>query len=133
QRHLLDRSLAKPRTNVPQKTPRKAPPITSLGKCNPRMIIETPVATARSVNGIRQTGYLDHITVATVKAFVVCPEGNAGLVGTSPRATIPSEGTWNGLGRLKAAFNPSVSAIAVTIATANISELVHSLRSLRKT
>src|SRR5207249_6193900 len=97
------------------------------------MIIERAVAIARRTKGTRQAVYLDHITVATVNAFVVCPEGNPGLVGISPRATIPSEGTWNGLGRLKAAFNKSVRLIAVTIATASISELVHSLLSLRKT
>src|SRR6266571_465179 len=133
QYHLLDRSFANPRANVPQKIPRKAPPITSLGKCNPRVIIETPVAIARRTKGTRQAVYLDHITVATVNAFVVCPEGNPGLVGISPRATIPSEGIWNGLGRLKDAFNTSVRLIAVTIATASISELFHSLLSLRKT
>src|SRR6266704_4940772 len=133
QYHLLDRSLAKPRTNVPQKIPRKTPPMTSLGKCNPKMIIETPVAIARTTKGTRQAVYLDHITVATVNAFVVCPDGNPGLVGISPRSTIPSEGIWNGLGRLKDAFNTSVRVIAVTIATASISELVHSVLSLRKT
>src|SRR3989442_14553598 len=105
----------------------------SLGKCNPRMIIETPVATARRTKGTRQAVYLDHITVATVNAFVVCPDGNPGLVGVSPRATIPSEGTWNGLGRLKAVFNTSVRVIAVTIATASISDLFHSLLCLWKT
>src|SRR2546425_9454815 len=107
--------------------------MTSLGKCNPKMIIETPVAIARITKGTRQAVYLDHTTAATVNAFVVCPEGNPGLVGISPRAIIPSEGTWNGLGRLKTVFNTSVRAIAVTIATPSISELVHSLLSLRKT
>ncbi len=68
------------------------------------MIIETPVAIASRTKGTRQAGYLDHITVATVNAFVVCPEGNPGFVGISPRGFIPSEGTWNGLGRLKARF-----------------------------
>ncbi len=119
--------------NVPQKIPRKTPPRTSLGKCNPKIIIEIPVEIARTTKGTRQAAYLDHITVATVKAFVVCPEGNPGLVGISPRAAIPSEDTWKGLGRLKAVFSRSVRAIAVTIATASISELVHSLLSLRKT
>src|SRR5260370_41123936 len=114
--------------NVPQKIPRKTPPRTSRGKCNPKITIETPVEIARTMKGIRQAGYLVHITVATVKAFVVCPEGNPGLVGSSPRAT-----AWNGLGRLKAVFSRSVRAIAVTIATASINELVHSLLSLRKT
>src|SRR2546425_2111581 len=97
------------------------------------MIIETPVAIASRTKGARQAGYRDHITVATVNAFVVCPEGNPGFAGNSPRGSIPSKGTWNGLGRLKAAFKTSVRAIAETIATASISELVHSWLSLRKT
>src|SRR2546422_5989848 len=105
----------------------------SLGKFSRRISIETPVALASRTKGIRQTGYRAHITVATVNAFVVCPEGNRGFVGISPRGVIPSEGTWDGLGRLKVAFKMSVRAIAETIATASISELVHSLLSLRKT
>src|SRR5437899_11202931 len=96
------------------------------------MIIETPVAIARRTKGARQAEYLDHITVATVNAFVVCPEGNPGLVGISPRATIPSEGIWNGLGRSKDACTTSVRLIAATIATASISELLHSFLSLRE-
>src|SRR5437899_11610253 len=97
------------------------------------MIIETPVAIASRTKGTRQAGYRDHITVATVNAFVVCPDGNPGFVGISPRGLIPSEGIWKGLGRSKAAFKTSVRAIAKTIATASISELVQALLSLRKT
>src|SRR5438552_19142282 len=96
------------------------------------MIMEIPVAIARRTKGTRQAVYLDHITVATVNAFVVCPEGNPGLEGISPRTTIPSEGTWNGLGRLKAAFNKSVKLIAVITATASISELIDLLLSFVK-
>src|SRR5438445_12801200 len=96
-------SLAKPRTNVTHKIPRKTPPITSLGKCSPRMIIETPVALASRTKGTRQAGYRDHITVTTVNAIVVCPEGNQGFVGISPRGVIPSEGTAHGVGWSKAA------------------------------
>src|SRR5947208_16730212 len=107
--------------------------MTSLGKCSPRIIIETPVALASRTKGIRQTGYRDHVTVATVNAFVVCPEGNPGFVGISPRGVIASEGIGDGLGRLKAACKMSVRAIAETIATASISQLVHSLLSLLNT
>src|SRR2546430_17273141 len=97
------------------------------------MILETPAAIATTTKETHQEGYRGHITVANVKVFVVFPEWNPGFVGISPRGFIPSEGTWTGLGRLKAAFKTSVRAIAETIAAASISELVHSLLSLRKT
>src|SRR5205809_7931327 len=95
------------------------------------MIIETPVAIASRTKGTHQEGYRDHITVATVNAFVVCPEGNPGFVGISRRGVIPSEGTWTGLGRLKAAFKMSVRDIEEHIATASVSALDHSFLYLR--
>jgi hypothetical protein len=61
---------------VQQKMPRKAPAMTSLGKWSPKMTMQIPVAIARRVNGIHQSGCLVHTTVATVNAVVVCPEGS---------------------------------------------------------
>jgi hypothetical protein len=118
--------LASETAKVPQKMPRKAPAITSLGKCSPRMIMQVPVAMPSIVKGMRHDGYLVQITVATVNALVVCPDGRPWSVGVSNRAVIPSVGFWKGRGSPKASFRTVTRAMVETIATARTRELVQS-------
>ena len=88
--------------------------------------MQTPVAIASATKGMRHEGYLVQITVATVNAFVVCPDGKPWLAGFSKRAVIPRVGSWKGRGSPNDSFRISVSVIADTIATASKSELVQS-------
>ncbi len=88
--------------------------------------MQTPVAIASATKGMRHEGYLVQITVATVNAFVVCPDGKPWLAGFPKRAVIPRVGSWKGRGSPNDSFRISVSVIADTIATASTSELVQS-------
>ncbi len=78
--------------------------------------MQTPVAIASATNGMRHEVYLVQITVATVNAFVVCPDGKPWLVGFSKRAVIPRVGSWKGRGSPNESFRISVSVIADTMA-----------------
>lgn len=95
--------------------------------------METPVATASVAKGTLHFENLVHITVATVKALAVCPEGSPWSAGVSKRADIPRAGSWNGRGNPNAIFKTSVRDIAETIATASTRALVQSYWPLRRT
>src|SRR5215471_1199014 len=88
--------------------------------------MQSPVAIARTRNGIRHEGYLVQITVAAVKALDVCPDGRPWLLGFAKRAVIPRLGSWKGRGSPKTIFSPSVRVMTMTVATAKTSELVQS-------